>query len=390
MAETKPKNAPSLRTPGPKKKLGLAVPPALRMPHDDFITPRRETPIDSETKESKEVMPPTATMPSQTSLTRHSSLPSQTSHTSKTDDNSATIAPQKDFTKVANSIGRQAVPSGLFTGKSKQLYDCLYTMTRGAIVPTRSVRISRPKLMAKAHIGSRVTFDANIERLAAVGLISIRQIAGEHEGNEYTVKLPEELKTSMPSQTSQTRLTSLTGSAQKLDRLVSLETSQTRHTLSSDSATSYDTSKTSFNTIETIDDDEAFAGLNETLRQAAKELTGKEPSRHDNDRWQELAEVLVTELKIAAARTTVSSVPSFLAEHLRRRLWKKDKQQMSEEGKSSTGEKTLLISSTESRNCPDCGGTNFFYPKGFEGGVTRCRHERLKGDEPSSPVQQKS
>jgi hypothetical protein len=387
MAETKPKNASSLRTPGPKKKLGLAVPPALRMPHDDFITPRQEPHADPETTESKELSSSTATMPSQTSLTRHSSLPSQTSHTPKPDENSAAIAPQKDFTKVANSIGRQAVPSGLFTGKSKQLYDCLYSLTRGAIVPTRSVRISRPKLMAKAHIGSRVTFDANIERLASVGLISIRQIAGEHEGNEYTVKLPEELKTSMPSQTSQT---SLTGSAQKLDRLVSLETSQTRHTSSPDSAITYEGSKTSFKTIETNDDDEAFAGFNGVLRQTTKELTGKETSRHESERWQEVAEVLVTELKIAAARTTISSVPSFLAEHLRRRLWKKDKQQMNEEAKSSTEEKMQRTTGEDSKNCPDCGGTNFFYPKGFDGGVARCKHDRLKREEPSPVIPEKS
>jgi hypothetical protein len=387
MAETKPKNASSLRTPGPKKKLGLAVPPALRMPHEDFITPRQEPSPEKQSVENKEPTSPPASM---TSLTSHTTLPSQTSHTFKPDENSAAIAPQKDFTKVANSIGRQAVPSGLFTGKSKQLYDCLYSLTRGAIVPTRAVRISRPKLMAKSHIGSRVTFDANVERLTLVGLISVRQIAGEHEGNEYTVNLPEELKSSASTMTSQTSLTSLTGYAQKLVRLVRLETSQTRHTLSPLSATVYGMPKTSFNTIETIDDDEAFAGLNEVLRRAAKELTGKGTSSHERERWQDLAEVLVTELRIAAARTTVSSVPSFLAEHLRRRLWKKDKQQMSEEGKSSTEEKAQPLSSEESKNCPDCGGTNFFYPKGFEGGVTRCRHERLKREEPSSPPPQKS
>jgi hypothetical protein len=387
MAETKPKNASSLRTPGPKKKLGLAVPPALRMPHEDFITPRREPPPDTQTVENKESTPSSESMPSQT---RHTSLHNQTSETSELDENGAAIAPQKDFTKVANSIGRQAVPSGLFTGKSKQLYDCLYSLTRGAIVPTRSVRISRPKLMAKSDIGSRVTFDANVERLTLVGLISVRQIAGEHKGNEYTVNLPEELKITSSSMTSQTSMTSLTGYAQKLVRLVCLETSQTRHTLSPDSTTTYDMPKTSFKTNTEIDDDLAFAGLREVLREAAKELTGKEQSSHDRERWQELAEVLVTELKIAAARTTVSSVPSFLAEHLRRRLWKKDKQQMSLEGKSSTEEKAQRLSSEEAKNCPDCGGTNFFYPKGFEGGVTRCRHERLKPEEPSTPVPQKS
>ncbi len=52
---------------------------------------------------------------------------------------------------------------------------------------------------------SNTTFDANIERLIIVGLIEVRHIIGEHEGDEYTVNLPEEVASTMPSsQTSQT------------------------------------------------------------------------------------------------------------------------------------------------------------------------------------------
>ena len=51
------------------------------------------------------------------------------------------IAPARDFSRVPNSITREAIPAGVFRGKSKQLYDCLYWMTRGAVVPTRAVRI---------------------------------------------------------------------------------------------------------------------------------------------------------------------------------------------------------------------------------------------------------
>src|SRR5947209_2108461 len=114
MAETKPKpGASSLRTPGPKKKLGLSVPPALRMPHEDLITPAQ--PQANPDSEQSAILP---SMPSQTTQT---STTTQTSHTHE----KAPIAPERDFTKVANSIGRQAVPAGLFAGKSKQLYDCL-------------------------------------------------------------------------------------------------------------------------------------------------------------------------------------------------------------------------------------------------------------------------
>lgn len=206
MVKPKPEDKSSMRTPGPKKKLGLAVPPALRMPHEDLII--RQT----NSEESALLSTP--------SQTRQPSPSSQTSHTSQASlrenpNEESPISPQRDYTKTANSIVREAVPGGFFKGKSKQIYDCLYSMTRGAIVPTRKVRISRPKLMAKAHIGSRVTFDANILHLKSVGLIRVVNIIGEHEGNEYEVILPEEV-VSLTSHTSQTRY------AQKVDILDSL------------------------------------------------------------------------------------------------------------------------------------------------------------------------
>jgi hypothetical protein len=79
--------------------------------------------------------------------------------------------------------------------------------------------------------------------------------------------------------------------------------------------------------------------------------------------------VLVTELKIAAGRTTVSSMPAFLAEHLRRRLWKKEEK--SEAGQSSANK-------VDASKCPDCFGTGMWYPEGFEKGVAKCRHEKLR------------
>jgi hypothetical protein len=307
-------------------------------------------------------------MPSQTSM------PSRTSTTRQTPEK-VPVSPVRDFTKVANSINREAVPAGLFTGKSKQLYDCLYSLSRGAVVPSRTVRMSRPKLMKRAGIGARVTFDANVERLMAVGLIQVRRIAGEHDGNEYTVFLPEEV--GLSSTTSQT---SLTSHAQNLVVLDRLDSSQTRHTLSVENTDTSPTPKTFINTYsEKTDDDEAFAGLCSPLRQAAKEFTGREPSSAEAERWRELGELLATELKIAAGRTgSVSSVPAFLTEHLRRRLWKKDKRQVEEEGKSAVeGQKTG--SKVDASKCPDCFGTGLWYPEGFDRGVARCTHEKLRG-----------
>src|SRR5215207_5676260 len=311
MPETKPKQSSSLRTPRPKK-LGLAVPPALRLPHDELIVAEEAPKFD--------------TMPSQTSQTTMTSLTRHTLEATDSAPSEVPVSPARDYTKVANSIRREAVPAGLFKGKSKQLYDALYGLTRGAVVPNRKVRISRPKLMKLAHIGARATFDANVEHLRVIGLIAVTVVAGEHEGNEYEVFIPEEL--SIPSQTS---LTSQTSHAQKLDRLVRLETSQTRHTSSVENTGTYAEPKTSFKTNTERTDNEAFATLVEKLRIASREVCGKEASKDDAERWAEVAELLVTELKVAASRTTVTSAPAFLAEHLRRRLRKADARQIERE-----------------------------------------------------------
>lgn len=126
-------------------------------------------------------------------------------------------------------------------------------------------------------------------------------------------------------------------------------------------------------------DDEAFADLALTFKQLTTELTGKEPSKADAARWGELAEVIAAELRIAAGRTTVSSVPAFAAEHLRRRLWKLDKKQAQAEGRELPDQTPAVAQNTPS-DCPDCKGTGWWYPNGQEKGVAKCRHEKLKAD----------
>jgi hypothetical protein len=55
-----------------------------------------------------------------------------------------------------------------------------------------------------------------------------------------------------------------------------------------------------------------------------------------------------------------------------------------------TGEADMLVESflhpeapspslnLDTSQCPDCHGTGFYYPKGMEGGVARCKHEQLR------------
>lgn len=282
------------------------------------------------------------------------------------------VAPSRDFAKVANSIVREAVPSGAFSGKSKQLYDYLYAKTRGAVVPKRSVRMTKTAIMKGSHIGSERTMYKNLRRLEASGLVQVRSIAGEQDGSEYTVLLPEEVA----PLTDPTHTTHTTHSSHKVVTPLTAESGVSGVSLNAEDSTTSGDLKTSFKTYEKNLDDDAARRFVEDIQQAEKELTGKVST--NPEAWHELAEVLITELKIAAGRTTVSNVPAFFAEHLRRRLWKVDKKRATEIAhvEAEQGSQPTL-SEEEKRKCPDCAGTNFWYPDGPDKGVSKCKHAKL-------------
>jgi hypothetical protein len=266
---------------------------------------------------------------------------------------------------------REAVPSGAFTGKSKQLYDYLYAKTRGAVVPKRTVRMTKTAIMKGSHIGSERTMYKNLRRLEAAGLVQVRSIAGEQDGSEYTVMLPEEVAPLTPP----TDPTHPSHSSQKVVTPLTAESGVSGVSLNAEDSTVSGDLKTSFKTYEKISDDEAVRPLVRVFLQAEKDLTGKNSA--NGFQWGELAELLVTELKIAAGRTTVSNVPAFLAEHLRRRLWKVDKHRATEIAVEPEQGSHAAFTEEERRRCPDCGGTNFWYPQGPDKGVSRCRHAKL-------------
>ena len=357
MAETKPKQTGSLREPKPKKTLGLTVPSALRLPHDDLIKPE----VTDQLPDSSQLEP------EQAANSRESSSTSIARTTSRPGMSATTIAPERDFQRVANSITREAMPQGLFRGKSKQVYDYLWHQTRGAITPKRSVRKSRKEILKGSGLGSMVTVDAAVYHLQIVGLLDVLPAVGSLRGNEYEVFTPEEASTRTSSSTSTTSLT------QKVDNLDVLESSSTSITQTVDSTDGYSPPKTSFKTKKEFDDDAALQMV-QPLLQVELELTGKLST--NKDRWGELGELLATELRIAAARTTVSNVPAFLTEHLRRRLWKVDKIRANEIAVEPE-QGSAKLTDEERRSCPDCAGTNFWYPQGPDKGVARCRHTKL-------------
>ena len=237
-------------------------------------------------------------------------------------------APARDFNRRANSIEREALPQGLFPGSSKKIYDALYLRTRGANPPRARVRASRRDFLDWTDIRNIKTVDGHLRYLMGVGLIIRHWELGSTEGSQYEVRLPEELPrlTTTPHQSPADTTTHFLGSGNP-QFLGSGGEGQPV-----DSSTAFGDDKTSsFKTNTERADDEAFAPLVEKLKTASRDVSGKEPSKADAERWSEVAELLVTELKVAASRTMVTSPPAFLAEHLRRRLRKADARQIERE-----------------------------------------------------------
>jgi hypothetical protein len=287
-------------------------------------------------------------------------------------------APTRDFTRAANSIVRDAIPAGVFTGKGKHLYDYLYSQTRGAIAPVRSARIPTEKVMAGAGM-TRNTFRFHLERLSNSGLVRVDQRPGEHGGNIYTVLLPEEAGLQRGDRGHRGERGDTADTGENLPLVQGSEVNPSHPGSNSTGSDIYGGTKTLIKTKDINTDDEAFAEFAAAVRKTAKDLTGKEPSKAEAARWAEVAEVLMTELRIAAGRTTVSSVPAFLAEHLRRRLWKKEKREL--EAEAAEHKESTSAKKVDASKCPDCFGSGMWYPGGFEKGVARCAHSKLMAEE---------
>ena len=285
------------------------------------------------------------------------------------------VAPVKDFNRRANSLERDALPAGLFPGTSKKLYDALYLRTRGAIVPSRTVRAKKKEMMRWAGIGSENTMDAHLRHFLKAGLLRRSFDAGDNSGAVYEVLIPEELGHPTPPHPTAGHLTApQPTSEQNLAPGSSQKQGWGGVSQTTESTATSGALKTSFKTNTERGDDETFALLLTQIRRTVREITGREPSAAEAERWRELGELLMTELKIAAGRTTVSNVPAFFTEHLRRRLWKKDRHQVEEEGKSEANNSQLKVDASK---CPDCFGTGMWYPEGFDKGVAKCGHDKL-------------
>jgi len=247
----------------------------------------------------------------------------------------------------------------------------------------RSIRVTKPSLMKGASIGSERTLLKNLAHLKSIGLIHVNVTDGEHSGNEYTVFLPEEigLPRTPPTPPTPPTTNNLRHPPQKVGYVPPAESGVGGVGLNLTESTVYEEPKTSFKTNTENDDDEAGAtALWRELKKVIQEITGREATPLECSKMIEVIEVIALEGKIAAARTTVSSAGPFLAEHLRRRLFKKNKQELAVE--SAQSEPSPL--SVNVNECPDCAGVGWFYPEGKEKGMAKCRHPKLTDTAASS------
>ena len=225
------------------------------------------------------------------------------------------VSPNKNFTKVSNSVIRQAIPDGLFRGQSKHTYDVLYQATRGAINPKREVQLKKSDLVRLTGLEMK-TIQRHLSFLRSVGLIIVDPKIGDHKGALYQVKIPEESTPPYPTLPESSMVESMT----KRVPNPSINSTTVGLGKTDESKGVSESSKTSYKT--NTDDDEGFAILNDKLSEAVEKLTGKKPSKNEAEKWGSLADLLILELEAAASRTEgISSVPAFLTEVLRRQFF---------------------------------------------------------------------
>jgi hypothetical protein len=215
------------------------------------------------------------------------------------------VSPAKNFTKVSNSLIKQAIPDGLFRGQSKHTYDVLYQYTRGAITPVRSVQLTKSELARLTGLEIK-TIQRHLSFLRSVNLIIVDPKIGDHKGAIYTVNIPEEIALSdptLPYPTLPYPMTKRVPHPGANYTILHQGNPVENKEVNLSSNTSLKTN--------TRNDDELSAML-EVCYAIGR---GKSAS------WRELAELLRTEFETASGRTdSVSDAPAFLTEHLRRRL----------------------------------------------------------------------
>jgi hypothetical protein len=300
------------------------------------------------------------------------------------------VSPVRDFTKTPNSINRMVMAHGLFRGKSKQIYDYLWQISRGAIKPSRTVRCTHSQIKRGAGIGSRNTIIDGIKHLAQIELIKFVSSVGVNDGNEYEIFTPEELGypgyTSLTGSTDTTGTSGISGISQNLDVPIQPDSGITGTIQNTQNKDTSDIAKTLIKTNKEENDDErlrvAFGEFQIILDETIKKHTGKGISSTDRIKWKHVGEVLAAQIDLIASRTTISNGPAVLAEHLQRHL--NNKRMLEKMGLITPAEAKEMKEPVSIKQeipflflCPDCKGTRMWNPDG-KGMRPGCPHTDLE------------
>jgi hypothetical protein len=231
-------------------------------------------------------------------------------------------SPTKNYTKVPNSVARQAIPEKFFRGLSKHTYDVLYLQTRGAIVPKRTVQLTKDELVKMTGL-SKDAVKLHIRYLKDSGLVKSHPTVGSRAGWEYEVLVPEEIVQDGIS-VSKSNGVSVSKGGENLHLHTEQNLLTLTHTNVTENKQLNDAPKTSLKTNTKNDDGEhaLFSGFIDRFQTAAKKLTGAPLSKYEREKWERLADLLVLELETASrhASNPVSSVPAFLTKVLSSKL----------------------------------------------------------------------
>lgn len=274
-----------------------------------------------------------------------SSNPTQTQVQSKP------VSPVKDFQKVPNSITRDAIPNKFFKGTSKSTYDALYLKTRGAVSPVRIIKATKKELMKWIGI-SHVTIFKHLKHLESVGLIRIEQRLGSHDGSVYEILIPEEAEPapthtnpSYPIPSNPILSNDSLSNTILYNKVVCLPYNKIVWDSMGnpiENKGTYESPNTSLKTLKS--DDDAFAVLRANFAQISREVTGKELCKSEKEQWGKLSELLILELRAAIPNAkSISSVPAFLTEILRRKLHNHPHRAAQQRVRSDTVGKTVSV-----------------------------------------------
>lgn len=234
--------------------------------------------------------------------------------TTKQENKTYPVSPQRDFTKFANSLVRDAVPSGLFKGTSKNTYDALYQRTRGAIEPVRKIKAVQSDVLRWANV-SHNTLRAHLKHLDLIGLVKIHYRLGDNTGAEYEVFLPEEIGASYhllpPPTTTQQELVSPSN-----QNLVA-----GGRRLEPENIGSNEVPNTLLKTLKNIDDETAIIRSFERLDEAARAATGGGLTKKDAEAFESIIGMIIDLTTVAATKTdSVTSYLKFAEANLKKRL----------------------------------------------------------------------